>query len=102
MVQRIHRCPRTFSLFNFVINPEGVTTKKSAKSVLNKFITDKSRWAITAATRFSEITKDPTRIKLTVTELSKWPELANKIQALELNRANKKPFNPYKTTAALT
>ena len=97
-VQRAHRCPRIFFLLNSVINFEGVTTKKSTKSVLNKFITAKSRRAITAATSFNEITKDPTRNKSMGTELSKWPELANNIQAPELNTANKKPFNLYKTT----
>ena len=95
IVQRIHRCPRTFSLLNFVINLEGVTMKKCAKFVLNIFVTAESRWAITAATKFTEITKDPTRNKFIVGELSKWLELA-----LKISRANKKPFNLYKTTCS--
>ena len=98
MVQRINRCPRTFFLVNFAIDSKGIMMKKSTKSVLNKFITVKTRWAITAAPRSTEISKDSTRSKPIDTEFSKWTELANKIQASELNRANKMPFNLFEKT----
>ena len=61
------------------------------KPVLNNlvFIAVKCRRDVTASAK-----------KLIVGELSKWLELAYNIQELEMNRANKKPFNLYKTTCS--